>query len=333
MARYSLPIPYGWYGVGFTDELKAGEVKPIHYFGKELVLFRTESGQAKVLDAFCPHLGAHLGHGGKVKGESIACPFHGWQFNGEGKCTAVPYAKNMPPKVAGEKQAIHDYPTVEKNQTIWVWYHPQRIEPMFDVVELTEFSSDEWEVEERLDWIINTTMQETGENAVDNAHFLFVHNAVEMPDSKSTMEGHRRQTLLEAKVPAMNEDGTMDDSGKLDKVNLTSIGNGPGQSYNRFTGALNAMLMGVTTPVNQDQIRLTFVFAKPKNLTMGQQMLAFGAKTELINQVQHDIPIWEHKIYLESPVLCDGDGPIHAYRKWFRQFYVETTPEPIRKVG
>jgi len=333
MARYSLPIPLGWYGVGFSSDLAPGEVKAVHYFGRELVIFRTESGEAKVLDAFCPHLGAHLGHGGKVHGESLACPFHGWQFNGAGKCTAVPYAKNMPPKVAGDKQAVFAYPTVERNQVIWAWYHPDRIEPTFDVEALNEFSSDDWEVEERLEWIISTTMQETGENAVDNAHFLFVHSAVEMPDSKSTMEGHRRTTLLEAKVPAMLEDGMIDDSGKLDVVNLTSVGNGPGQSHNRFTGALSAMLQGVTTPIDQDHIRLAFMFAKPKNLNMGQQMLAFGAKSELINQVQHDIPIWEHKVYLESPVLCDGDGPIHQYRKWFRQFYAEPVPEPIRKVG
>jgi hypothetical protein len=38
-------------------------------------------------------------------------------------------------------------------------------------------------------------------------------------------------------------------------------------------------------------------------------------------QVGQDIPIWEHKIYLENPVLCDGDGPIAKYRKWFQQFY------------
>jgi len=104
--RYSFPIPFGWFCVAITADLKVGEVKPLKYFGRELVMFRTESGEPKVLDAFCPHLGAHLGHGGKVVGESIACPFHGWQFDGSGHCTAVPYAKAMPPKVSGGKTAM-----------------------------------------------------------------------------------------------------------------------------------------------------------------------------------------------------------------------------------
>ena len=63
-----------------------------------MVAFRTESGQAKVVDAYCPHMGAHLGygirdqagHGSAVVGESIVCPFHGWAYDGEGKCTPYP---------------------------------------------------------------------------------------------------------------------------------------------------------------------------------------------------------------------------------------------------
>ena len=58
-----------------------------------------------------------------------------------------------------------------------------------------------------------------------------------------------------------------------------------------------------------------------------------GVMAELKNQVENDMPIWEHKIYLESPTLYDGDGPIHQYRKWFKQFYGEPAPAPVRKVG
>ena len=80
MKKTSLPIPFGWYAVAFSDELSIKEVKPLYFFAKDLVLYRTESGIPVLLDAFCPHLGAHLGHGGEVHGESIACPFHGWEF-------------------------------------------------------------------------------------------------------------------------------------------------------------------------------------------------------------------------------------------------------------
>jgi len=328
--RYSLPIPFGWYGVAFSADLKPGDVKPLHYFGRELVVFRTESGEARVLDAYCPHLGAHLGHGGKVHGESLACPFHGWQFNGEGRCTAVPYAKNMPPKVAGDKQAVYAYPTVERNQVIWAWYHPERIEPTFEVEAIPEFASDEWTPIEHIDWTIGTTIQESGENAVDAAHFIYVHGAVEMPAGTTTHDRHKRTSVYDMKVPALKDDGTIDMSGALRDSHLVAVSNGPGQTYQRFTGALETMMMGLVTPIDQDHIHLHFVFTQPKSLSEGQQLLAFGVKAELKNQVENDMPIWEHKIYLDSPTLCDGDGPIHQYRKWFRQFYAEPVPEPIK---
>lgn len=61
--------------------------------GEELVAFRTEDGVANVTDAYCPHLGAHLGIMGRVVGDCIECPFHGWRFKGkDGSCSHVPYA-------------------------------------------------------------------------------------------------------------------------------------------------------------------------------------------------------------------------------------------------
>jgi phenylpropionate dioxygenase-like ring-hydroxylating dioxygenase large terminal subunit len=334
--RYSLPIPFGWYCVAFTEDLKVGDVKPVHYFGKELVVFRTESGEAKVLDAYCPHLGAHLGHGGKVKGESIACPFHGWQFNGGGQCTAVPYAKNMPPKVAGGKQAVYAYPTVEKNQVIWAWYHPQRVEPTFDVVDLPQYSSKDWTAIERFKWVINTTIQETGENAADAAHFLFTHNATEMPKGDVTFNGHQRQAIYNSTVRVMNADGTYDEDASKKRSSYVDTNNsGPGQTWQHFQGMMETMLMGLVTPIDDQSLELHFVFTQPAQQGEQEKMIAKMTVTELVNQVGNDIPIWEHKMYLENPMLCDGDGPIHQYRKWFRQFYAEPVPEPInvRAVG
>ncbi len=78
----------GWFLLMFSEELEPGQVVPMKRFDQELVLFRTESGEAKVLDAYCPHMGAHLGHGGKIEGEGIVCPFHAWKFM-LGRCASL----------------------------------------------------------------------------------------------------------------------------------------------------------------------------------------------------------------------------------------------------
>ena len=36
---------------------------------------------------------------------------------------------------------------------------------------------------------------------------------------------------------------------------------------------------------------------------------------------EDDLKIWEHKVYRDQPLLCDGDGPIGKMRRWYRQFY------------
>src|SRR6185437_5152363 len=96
-SRYPCPrYPRGWFQVAYSDEIDTGAVKPLKYFGKPLVIFRTESGKLSVLDATCPHMRAHLGLGGKVKGESVVCPSHGWQFGTDGVCTGVPYLQKIP---------------------------------------------------------------------------------------------------------------------------------------------------------------------------------------------------------------------------------------------
>lgn len=65
----------------------------MHFKGENLVVFRTEEGSACILNAYCPHLGAHLGVGSRVVGDCVECPFHGWQFRGnDGQCTAIPYS-------------------------------------------------------------------------------------------------------------------------------------------------------------------------------------------------------------------------------------------------
>ena len=87
-----------------------------------------------MLDAYCPHLGANIGHGGKVEGDTIRCPFHGWRFGGDGTCIEVPYAQRIPPKAR-----LVSWPLIERNGAIWIWRHAEGKPPTWDVPEIPEF--------------------------------------------------------------------------------------------------------------------------------------------------------------------------------------------------
>src|SRR5476649_1275804 len=114
--RYPMSsFPNGWYAISSLADIQKGKVSAIKALGREMVAFQTESGAISVLDAYCPHQGAHLGYGGVIKWETIECPFHKWCFDTKGKCNKVPYTKTTP---KGKKSEIFSYPTIERQGMI-----------------------------------------------------------------------------------------------------------------------------------------------------------------------------------------------------------------------
>ena len=97
---------------------------------------------------------------------------------------------------------------------------------------------------------------------------------------------------------------------------------GPGCGFTRFSGICETVLIGATTPVDEEHCEVRFSFTQQK---VGGEAPKGGVGAALIRdivkQMNEDIPIWENKQYLERPVLCDGDGPIAEFRRWMRQFY------------
>ena len=321
----NLPMPVGWFQVMHSKDLAVGESKPLHFFDSDLVIFRTESGRASVLDAYCPHMGAHLGygihdsagHGACVKGESIVCPFHHWKYDGDGVCTDIPYATNKPPKVARGEQVIKSWPTVEKNQCIYVWYHPEGIEPTYDVWDITEADANngDWGDFHVFTWDLPTHMQEVGENAVDGAHFMYVHQTVDVPEvAYNEFDGHKRRGKFITRHDTPH--GVFE--GGIDTANL-----GPGLTQVRFTGFCEILLMANLTPVNKTECKAIYSFILPANQDKGMDKVGQAYIENICQQMEEDRIIWDHKTFLEKPMLCDGDGPFAKFRKWYGQFLVE----------
>ena len=326
-----LPIPFGWYVVAYSKDLEVGQVEPLYLFDQHLVLFRTESGEAKVMEPYCPHLGAHLGHGGKVVGEHIACPFHAWEIDGNGEVQNIPYANTMP-KRTQEGPCLYSFPVVEKNQMIFAWYHTRRVAPMWEVDEIEQFSDPEWSDIQTWEWEFDSHIQDTGENAVDIAHFVYVHNAQTMPKAEVTLDGHKRTTDMITLGPVIDDEGNMDMS-QTEEMHLVSKNFGPGHTCQVFERAFQTVLQATITPITNNRVLLRFAFVKPKELSELFNIYTDGLIEEIVRQVQQDMPIWQNKIYREDPILCDGDGPIAKYRRWFQQFYDDGADNsPVRLV-
>lgn len=308
-----LPLPFGWFVIGYSDELAVGEVKPIEYFDTKLVMWRGEDGQVRVVDAFCKHLGAHMGYGGRVQGNELECPFHGWQYNGEGSVTEVPYAERVPPSAA--RPCEIQWPVVERNKFIWTWYHPEGVAPQWDVEDIEEVGDDKWTDYDCYEWIVYAPIQNMAENGVDKAHFKYIHGMKDVPNYVYEFDGVRRTAHVSSTMGTPK--GEVE--GAIINKNI-----GPGQSTTRFTGITETLLVSGVTPISQDKMHLRFAFTQLKEEADGPMAaLSQAMRKELCKQLDQDKIVWDRQKYIERPSICDGDGPILQFRKFFSQFYAE----------
>ena len=328
------PYPNGWYVICKTEELKAGEIQSKKFAGKDIVLFRTEKGEAAATDAYCPHMGGHFAHGGKVVGETIQCPFHFFCFDTKGNCTETGYGTKTPPKAI-----LKTYHLREVNGFVVVWHDAKGNDPNWNV---PETNAEGWSQIMTTDFKLRSHPQETTENSVDLGHFAIVHgytNVEVLREAKADGPLLNSVYAFSRKAPA----GWGKEPLRAE-IELFSYGLGysfvevvlprmgiktrqyvfpcpiDGEYINLKIG------MAIKTIENPGKImRILSIFPK-KLVTWFALRSAFKG---YVHDVAQDFKIWENKVYMDNPALAKGDGPIMRYRKWAKQFYYEDGPENV----
>lgn len=112
----------GWYPVCPAKHIAKGEAQSFRISKQRIVVFRTETGELRALDAFCPHLGADLGNG-RVVGENIQCYFHQWELDGEGCLKNIPCMDHLNDSFSNVRNRA--YPVQEEYGHIWVYSHTE----------------------------------------------------------------------------------------------------------------------------------------------------------------------------------------------------------------
>ncbi|HUM43749.1 MAG TPA: Rieske (2Fe-2S) protein, partial [Fervidobacterium sp.] len=79
-------IPNQWYAILPSKAVEKGQITAVKRLNMDLALFRNSRGEIGCVVDQCPHRGAALSKG-KVVGDCIKCPFHGLEFDKDGKCT------------------------------------------------------------------------------------------------------------------------------------------------------------------------------------------------------------------------------------------------------
>lgn len=313
--------PVGWFQIGWSEQWAAGEVRPLRYFGTELVSWRDEAARLHVQDAYCRHLGAHLGYGGTVLDGCLACPFHGWRWDGEGRNTHIPF-RDRPNRA----QRLPVGPVAERNGVACIWHDSSGSPPWFDVPDIfTDVLREEgagpedfyrpWPTGARFYSGLRILPQFVTENSVDVEHFAFVHGNAEVP---TLLEQHDDEATFRTRVGFSSRRGGW--GAELD-VLLAGVG----LAMTGFRAKEGNRLMLGTTPVDDttcDLFQTAYLPRRNGDRSVGIPPELDDYRDRATGGLADDIVIWEHQWYVDPPGLAaDEVRGFLTLRRWTERFY------------
>lgn len=304
----TLPFPNSWFGIRTSRDLKRGQVLAVPFMGKEIVLYRTQSGEARACEPYCPHMGAHLGHGGRVEGEDLVCPFHGFAYDGTGACVRTGWG-DRPPRVA-----LKFLPLREINGSLYIWRHHAGAAPHWEV---PSFDLRGYAIR-HIDITWDGSWDDLAENSVDTTHLKSLHHA-DWNLPVSSIEAHRVHIA-----------GTAEYFFKKIRMQLPITLYGPGiviagttLSWMDYKAIVNI------TPIRQFEnrfhitiaVRMTKMRFMPSWVRTGiAHLFAWIFRHFHLREALNDNVVLAYRKRLDHPTLRPSDASIGMVRRWIRQF-------------
>jgi len=327
-ADYNLgeyPFPRGWFAVAQSRDVQR---KPfnVHYFGQDMVLYRGGSGRVVMLDAYCPHMGTHLGMSSTsatvtsatfLEGDNIRCPFHAWRFGPDGVCNHIPYHAGPIPAAA----RVKSWTVEERYDIVFAWHDPEGQAPDFDLPDYPEWNDPGWVRWEGLDHLGDLQHPiEIFDNMSDVAHLEHLHGGGGVTRYENEVAGH---ILHQRESMSVTPAGEM--LGGESRRTMTTLAGyvGPGVAFGKFLEAEARQIICVT-PIDDGSCRLWQ--ASMARAPAGADAAAARAHRDKFNGYMcmgllKDAEIWKHKRAATQVMQLASDGPFWQSRAWYSQFY------------
>ncbi len=315
-----------WYPVCTAEELTSDEPLPVQLLGLRFVAFRDSADKAHVLSDTCIHRGGSLSHG-KVQGDCVACPYHGWQFDGDGKCQHIPFEGDAKPPARAKVDA---YPTEERYGIVFAFLGDLPEEERPEIYNIEQFGLEGWRANKLVILNVNCYYERSVENGLDPVHNEFVHPAQGFPPMhKDTLRSwdDRWGSGFEANFgdPQLERTVLAKDRNVTGELRAGSWHHGPNVLVTSIfvNAASNFVQVFFEAPVDRNRTRIYFV--NMRNFILESEM---DDKVIEINTgiAQEDIAILEKLYPLRTPdsptkeLMTSGDGIIISYRNWLKKF-------------
>jgi cholesterol 7-dehydrogenase len=341
-------FPNGWHCVCNLTDLEGGAVKRISALGTHLVAFQGADRRVGVLDAFCPHMGAHLGEGGKVVGDLLRCPFHGWSFDADGKCRAIPYS---PGGCVPERTSTRAWEVRVHLERVFVWFDAEGRPPAWEL-------QCHRDVEEGLAsgrYYLGATAQlefdmhvlEMHMNSADPHHLNTLHAALPLPvlgrfiqASHSITQAYGEGDVCGEKVKAPQFCHLTERTSALYYFGLRSLPV-PGGAWSSSMVSAEVTFEGpsivnftVRTPFGTLRQVMTLLAVEPFKQFVESRWYAEPSVPRLVvfvfgligrTALEQDRRVWENRMFTDPVKWVPGDGPMPQFIRWYRQFYSKSS--------
>jgi len=311
-------FPRGWLMVARASDVTDAP-SALRMFGQDLVIYRGASGRIVLLDAYCPHMGAHLAAeqtsgaaAHRIEGDSIRCPYHSWRFGPDGKCDHIPYFDGAIPPAA----KVRSYPVEEAFGCVFAWHDPEQGAPDYDLPALPEWHDPQWMIGDYDDLgTLDVHPQEILDNLVDTRHFGPIHGQ-KLAYFESVFDGVvGRQISGGGHETLTSEDGVL---------NVDAFYTGPGILIARYSGETDAVQIICHSP-KEDGVTQVWHGITTRALntppTQADADLRAGYHAGGLAAFSQDFAIWRTKAPAFNILRLPTDGPFHRSRAWYKQFY------------
>ena len=102
-----------WYPVVQIQDVTT-QPQQVQLLDVKMAIYKTESGEIHLVRDICPHRGVPLSKGW-VEGENIVCPYHGLNYNAQGKCVKIPAQPEL--TQISDRFTLTKFPVVPKYET------------------------------------------------------------------------------------------------------------------------------------------------------------------------------------------------------------------------
>lgn len=105
-----------WIPIALSASIEPGTSAGTRVLGEERVVWRDEAGAPHVWEDRCPHRGMRMSFG-FVRGDHIACLYHGWRYDTAGQCRHIPAHPDLDvPKTI----KVPTFAVAEKGGIVWM---------------------------------------------------------------------------------------------------------------------------------------------------------------------------------------------------------------------